>query len=93
MFFAKGSPDRFTEVVTNGIIMNNPGNVRKILVNVKSENLGSTHSLITRVNSDIRARGDEKSIDIADKITKALENTLSKRLTGEPLEYPEVGAA
>lgn len=80
------------EVVTNGIVINNPGDVRKILVNVKSENFGNTHSLITRVNSDIRARGDEKSIDIADKVTKALGNTLGKRLTGELLEYPEVGA-
>ena len=69
--------------------MNNPGDTRKILLNVNAGNFTNAHSAITRVSSDIRARGDEHSIEIADQIREALGKTLNKRMEGELFEWPE----
>ena len=77
------------EAIAHGIVMNNPGDTRKILLNVNAGNFTNAHSAITRVSSDIRARGDEHSIDIADQIREALGKTLNKRMEGELFEWPE----
>ncbi len=75
------------EAIAHGIAMNNPGDVRKIILNVKPENFVTAHSAVTRVSSDIRAKGDKDSIDIADQISNALKKTLTKRFEGELFDY------
>lgn len=80
----KNSHDLLQEIVAHGITINNPGDVSKILVNVKAKDFDRAHSAITRARASIGQTNPE----LAKSILKALDRTMTKRMTGEPLEFP-----
>jgi hypothetical protein len=64
--------------LTKSMLDANPGNTRKILVNVNMENFDRAHSAVSRANSEIRRVDPAK----ADKVSLAMKKTLAKRFVG-----------
>ncbi len=66
------------ENITKSILETNPGNTRKILVNVNMDNFERAHSAIKEAISEIQKINPQKASDIS----VAREKTLAKRLLG-----------
>ena len=82
---SESSHEMAQEGVAHSIIFNNPGDIVKILSNVKPENFERAKTAIKNSVSKIK----ETDPKLADKIVVAFDKTLAKRMTGDLFEFPE----
>jgi hypothetical protein len=89
--FGLSDPDHklLQNAITRGITITNPGDVRKILANVKSENIVNASDSINKVAMDVYQASATRAgdPDLAKKIEDNRVNTLFKRGAGELFEF------